>query len=306
MKYLHTCALSLILCLLIAITAGCAASERSSKAAVPPAMPQPGDREMASIDKTTTDESGKSGSEEEYKTYTGPRMIIYTARIYLDVKNIESVSKKLADMVKESRGYFTASSMSTTDGTRKSGSFTIKVPAEALASFTDKICQLGEVSSQSQAGQDVTEEFVDQSARLHNMEIEEKRYQEMYDRAKSVDDMLKVRKELGRVRGDIEALQGRLNYLKNNVAMATVELTLSEHSQSTPRSFWNLKGTVGDAFTALKFMAKFFVVLIIYAVIVFGPFVILIVLLVKAFRKVKRAKVAAPPEPHDTPGTAAP
>jgi hypothetical protein len=291
---------------------GCAMNRGSSMSAVPPpGMPAPSGRSLGDVDKSTRntaderEEQSPVTTTEQSKKYEGPRMIIYTGRINMEVNDVEAAAKRLADMVKESHGYYITSSISKSGESGKSGTFTIKIPADILTSFTDKISQLGEVTGQSQSGQDVTEEFVDQSARLHNMVLEEKKYQDMYDRAKNVDDMLKVRKELGRVRGDIEALQGRLNYMKNNVAMATVDLSLVEHSRSMPHSFWNLKGTVGDAFRALIFMVKLCIVLIIYILIVCLPFVVVIVLIAKAIRAAGKGRAQSPKQ-GQAPGTQEP
>jgi len=46
--------------------------------------------------------------------------------------------------------------------------------------------------------------------------------------ATTVDDILKVEDELARVRGDIESLQGQINYLEQNVEMSLISVSLVE------------------------------------------------------------------------------
>jgi F0F1-type ATP synthase assembly protein I len=250
-----------------------------------------------------------SKSKDESSGLPTKRMIIYTVNMSMVVKDFDSSAKLINTMVDESNGYVVSSQLSSgDDGGGKYGTFTIKVPAESLTSFTDKISQIGEVKSLNKNGEDVTEQWVDLSARLQNMKIEEKHYQDMYDKAKNVDEMLKVRNELGRVRGDIEALQGKLNYLKTNTSMATIVLSLSQKGHATPKSFWDFKGTAGDALTVLKYLIKLVIALAIYGVIVFIPFGMIIWLIVRALRLIRGKGVSRgseakkrvqPPAGHD-------
>jgi polyhydroxyalkanoate synthesis regulator phasin len=204
------------------------------------------------------------------------KMIIYTVNVSMTVKNQERACKDLVLMVNESKGYIISENISKSGEYSKMASFTIKVPAESLTPFVDKLSQLGDVTSQNKSGQDVTEEFVDKSARLENMKREEKRYQELFNVAKTVDDMLKVQRELARVRGDIEALEGRLNYLQKNVAMSTVQLTMEERMSHTPKSFWSFGETFDQAKLALKHLFKSLISCSIYFVVVFIPLILIV------------------------------
>jgi hypothetical protein len=294
---------ALVAMLIIAfIMSGCAQSSMKlggAGSSAPAPMAQAPMR-SSSLEKSSSaaDEEAPPGQDKSGLTDTKKsgetRMIIYTAHMSMTVKDIDAAVKTLTGMVKETGGYIISSSQNSMGDEGKGARYTIKVPAASLTPFQDKIGQIGHVTSQDQTGQDVTEEFVDQSARLHNMSLEEKKYQEMYDRAKSVDDMLKVRRELGRVRGDIEALQGRLQFIKNNVAMATLELTLEEKRVGTPKSFWNFKGSALGAFTTLKYVIKALVVLAIYSVIVLLPLVLFFMalgrILGKIFPKKEKAR----------------
>ncbi|MGV8122801.1 MAG: DUF4349 domain-containing protein [Candidatus Xenobiia bacterium LiM19] len=220
-------------------------------------------------------------------------MIIYTVNMSMVVKDFEASAKLITAMVDESSGYIVSSQLNRSDdGGGRYGTFTLKVPAESLTSFTDKVSQIGEVTSLTKNGEDVTEQWVDLSARLQNMKIEEKHYQGMYDRAKSVDEMLKVRNELGRVRGDIEALEGKLNYLRTNTSMATIVLSITQKGLSTPKSFWNFGGTLSDAVTVLKFLVKTAIALAIYGVIVFIPLGLLIYCIKRVLRLIMKPGVS--------------
>ncbi len=119
------------------------------------------------------------------------------------------------------------------DGTTSSSSqsssaqVTLRVPAEKLASVEAKAAKLGKVLSQSAAQSDVTQQHVDLSARLKNLQAEEIRLRGFLDKAVKVSEMLEIERELSRVRGEIEAMQAQIAYLDSQAAMATLTLALS-------------------------------------------------------------------------------
>ena len=56
----------------------------------------------------------------------------------------------------------------------------------------------------------------------------EARYRELLKFAKKVDEMLSIENQIGNVRAEIESMEGRLNYLKNQVAFSTIKITYYE------------------------------------------------------------------------------
>ncbi|MDO5735472.1 MAG: DUF4349 domain-containing protein [Propionibacteriaceae bacterium] len=114
------------------------------------------------------------------------------------------------------------------DGTALRGWVTVRVPAKDYESFVAGVAKLGVVKFQSEATSDVTQEYVDLSARLENLRAQEVRLRDFFDAAKDVKDMLAIETELGRVRGDIESLDAQVTLLERQAAMATVTVELTE------------------------------------------------------------------------------
>ena len=104
----------------------------------------------------------------------------------------------------------------------------VRVPVAQYAAFTAQASGLGKVLFQSESAQDVTQKHVDLQARLDNLRSEESSLRVMFRRAGSVKDMLLVEQELARVQGDIESLQGQIDYLENQAALATITIELAE------------------------------------------------------------------------------
>jgi len=110
----------------------------------------------------------------------------------------------------------------------RSASVTLRVPADKLAGLIGQLEKIGTVTSQSEAADDVTEQHVDLSARLKNMQAEEVRLRSFFDRAKNVTEMLAIETELARVRGEIESLQAQIDYLERQAAQSTLTIDLYE------------------------------------------------------------------------------
>ncbi|MGO1488466.1 MAG: DUF4349 domain-containing protein [Arachnia sp.] len=114
------------------------------------------------------------------------------------------------------------------DGTALRGWVTVRVPTESYEDFVTAVADLGIVKFQSEASSDVTQEYVDLSARLENLRAQEERLREFFEAATDVEDMLAVETELGRVRGEIESLDAQVTYLERQAAMATITVELTE------------------------------------------------------------------------------
>ena len=77
------------------------------------------------------------------------------------------------------------------------------------------------------------EEFVDLQARLKAKRTLEDRYLELLKKANNVKEMLEIERELSNIREEIEAKQGRLQYLENKVSMSTVNIEFYKTTAET-------------------------------------------------------------------------
>jgi len=102
------------------------------------------------------------------------------------------------------------------------------VPAAQYESVLSQIKALGNVKSESSSGSDVTMQYIDLSARLKNLQAEEKQLSEFMAMTKNVTEALTVEKELFRVRGEIESTTQQLNYLGSQVDFSTITVTVAE------------------------------------------------------------------------------
>ncbi len=155
------------------------------------------------------------------------RKIISTASLTIEVKSVQAAFDNIAKIVQANQGFISSSSTYDSGG-RKNGQMTVRVPQKNFYSSIEQVEALGTVKSKQISGQDVTEEWIDLGARLGNLNKQETRLAEILKNATTVKDVLEVERELERVRGEIERLTGRLNYLNQSVEMSTITVSASE------------------------------------------------------------------------------
>lgn len=153
----------------------------------------------------------------------------------------------------------------------KEGSITVRVPESEYPSFLEDVAGLGEVTSKNVNAQDVTEEYIDVSARLDNLKRQETRLQEILNMTVTVEEVLTVEKELERVRGEIESLTGRLNYLDDRVEFSTITIRVTEPRPIT-RS-WGIRDALSESVNGFISMVNALIILVGYAL----PLVIVLV-----------------------------
>ncbi|NLN07074.1 MAG: DUF4349 domain-containing protein [Firmicutes bacterium] len=153
--------------------------------------------------------------------------LIRTAHIDMDVENIDAALAAIADTAKAEGGYLAKSSVFGADEMRRA-TLSVRLPAEKLEQFLAEIKKLGKVKSSSVGEDDVTLRYVDLEARIRNLARQEERLLAILERAETVEDILRIEKELGRVRGELEALTAEFRYLQDRVDYATVQLSLTE------------------------------------------------------------------------------
>ena len=104
----------------------------------------------------------------------------------------------------------------------------VRVPSASFDRLVEEIKGYGDVEHASDSVQDVTQQYIDLEARIKNLKAEEERFVAIFEQADTVEDMLAVERELARLRGDIESLEGQFRYLSNRVDYASLQIGIEE------------------------------------------------------------------------------
>lgn len=157
------------------------------------------------------------------------RKVIYTGQLHLLVKNFEKTRMELEEKSKKYGGYIVESNVFRNEDKQVSGMVVLRIPEHHFQTFLNEAERTAtKVTERSVSGQDVTEEYVDLESRLKSKRAVEERLNEFMKKAEKTEDLLKISSDLSKVQEDIEALVGRMEYLKNQTALSTITITIDE------------------------------------------------------------------------------
>jgi anti-sigma factor RsiW len=157
------------------------------------------------------------------------RKLIRNAQLDLEVKSFPAAVDQIAALTKVAGGYVDTSNSQRGGNGKLQGTVVVKVLPQNLDDFLLKLRDVGELKNQSVSTEDVTKEYVDTQARLDNARRMETQLQALLARNNGkVSELLMVERELGRVRGEIEQMQGELKLYDFQVEYATVTLSVQE------------------------------------------------------------------------------
>ncbi len=205
------------------------------------------------------------------------RMIVRTASLSLVVKDTEQTLEDIERLATELEGY--VSNLQTWRyNDQLAGSVTVRIPEGSFDQARERIKELAiELESENVSGQDVTEEYVDLEARLHNLEVAEVELLELLDSAqethKDAESILAIYNEITNVRQQIEQIKGRMQYLENSSALATLTITVTPEEIEEPvvEPGWEPLRQARDALRALVNALEFLADVLIWAALFLLP-----------------------------------
>src|SRR5438034_2323735 len=169
---------------------------------------------------------------------TANRKHIRNGEVELEIVSFDDAVQKITAVANEERGYIATTSSEKQANGKLKGEIVVKVLPENLDHFLQKVRGIGELKNQMLGTEDVTKAYFDTDARLKNARVMEQRLIDMLKtKTGKVFDLLQVEKELGRVREEIEKMQGELKYWDSQVQFATVTISLAEKDMEEPARF---------------------------------------------------------------------
>ena len=224
---------------------------------------------------------------------TGDRDVIRRASLQLHAADTRAAFDDIVAMVEAAGGFVANAEVhpTSTEDEQPQISMTLRIPADQLTETMAAIKESAdEVVAESQSAEDVTEQFIDLEARLTNLEaletelralLQEVRLQENADPEK----ILTVFNELSSVRGQIEQIQGQLNYLEDATSLATLSVQLTQTPSAAPivDEAWapveTVRNALGNLVEGLQGVADWTINFALYALpmllITVGPLVLI-------------------------------
>lgn len=197
------------------------------------------------------------------------RLIVRTGQASIEVDSLSSAMAGLRRMVQRVGGFVADASIQSGRNQLRSATLEVKVPAGRFDELTEGLEPLGRLQFVNVGADDVSEEFVDLTARVENgRRLEDRLVELLRTRTGKLQDVLTVERELARVREEIERMEGRIRFLKTSAQLSTLSISLFEppplvaahpgHSviaEAFKTAWRNFVGVLAGAIASLGFLA---------------------------------------------------
>ena len=249
-----------LLVLLLTLPA-CGGSSGSSSGSAGGGAAQSGGADASAGQEVAQAGSGSAGSEaaavpsksnsDGAASHDFDRKVVKTAELGIRAGDARRSAEKAQQLAADYGGSVFSSRTERTDGS-VSAELVLLVPSPKFEKVLAELRKLGEsVTTDTVKGEDVTGEYVDLKSRERNLQAAEKSLLKLYDKAKSVEDTLKVQNELTDVRGQIEQAQGRIQYLEQRTSSSRITLDIQPVTGTAASlSAWDPAGVVDRAWGA--------------------------------------------------------
>lgn len=185
------------------------------------------------------------------------RMIIRNANMSIVVRDASDVLRQVTALA-DTKGGYVAESKQWKEREQVRASATLRVPATQLMPVLAAIRGLAiRVDRENVTAQDVSQEYSDLGAQLRNLQVAETELRELLKtvrvRTQKASEIMEIYTEITKVRGEIDGIQGRIQYLSQMTALSTITLELIPDVLAAPvvEPGWQPVATVKNASRSL-------------------------------------------------------
>ena len=176
---------------------------------------------------SVTDSDGGSDSDQLETGYppvaAQNRLIVRIVDMTIEVDDVPGRINDVSGIALQRGGWVVSEQRSS----QHVGHISIRVPSAQLDSAVRAVSDLGlDVLSLISTSDDVTEEYFDVQARIANLNVTRDALRELLNREGELEDILEVQREITRVSGEIEVLEGRKRLLEQTSATSLINVTL--------------------------------------------------------------------------------
>jgi hypothetical protein len=121
---------------------------------------------------------------------------------------------------------------------------TLRIPAEEFTAVMDAVGDLGTVDNKSVSRVDVTTQVLDLDARIAVLQTSVGRMNQLLSEAESVSDLIAAEGALAERQGQLDSLVSQRDYLKDQVTMSTITVTIAGSAPTPLTTLWATVGGV--------------------------------------------------------------
>lgn len=226
-------------------------------------------------------EAGASFDSSNSQSATIEQKIIKNGNIKFETDDLETTYTQIKQAIKKGNAYV----QNDNEG-KEYGSIyrrlSVRIPSQNFDSFIKDISTGVPYFDQKEiSAQDVTAEYIDLDARLKAKKKLENRYLELLSKATKMSEMLAIEAQLSAIREEVEAKEGQLRYMQNQVSLSTITIefykTVAEESGVTISYGAKVWNAIKSGFYGIS---SFFL-----GLLEVWPFIILAIVLIYFIRK---------------------
>jgi hypothetical protein len=205
-----------------------------------------------------------------------PRIQI-NGNLSLEVQNVSVALEQTRALVIQYGGSITSSDSG--NSFNRYANISALIPRDSFYELIGAVKNIAtKVTNENINSNDVTEQFVDIEARLNVMKETEKRFITLLSETANVEEVMSVERELMRLRGEIDSLEGRMKYLSKTTDNSVLNIYMTEEVPIIG-SGWSFFDSLDNSVRAMVSFSKQSADFLI-RIIVFLPFLIGAILLV--------------------------
>ena len=170
------------------------------------------------------------------------RDIIFTADLTVAVTDVTTAGEQATREI-QALGGFLFGQRTAGDPTPMS-ILTFKVAPEDFQEALDRLGSIGDLRTQNVSADDVTERIVDVQSRINTAEASVERLRALLEGAVDITTIVELENELLERETQLETMRGSLRTLEDQVALATIVLTITE-AESRPAVSLNVTTYLG-------------------------------------------------------------
>ncbi|MBE5997598.1 MAG: DUF4349 domain-containing protein [Lachnospiraceae bacterium] len=187
-----------------------------------------------------TTEQGSSGSGEEGSgTTLSSDKLVYTCYLEIETTEYQKTVQAIREKIRQYNAIIESETENDNDynwyysGHRKTSgtmymSIRIRVPVKDYDAFVTDAGNFGKVTSRSQNVENISRQYHSTEARIEALEKEEKRLNEMMDKADTIEEMIYIEERLTDVESELNANRTNLASMDVDVAYSTVNINVRE------------------------------------------------------------------------------
>jgi hypothetical protein len=214
------------------------------------------------------DADKEKGADKRKPALAEERKIIYTANLGVVVEDFDEAKDRFLALLKERGGYVVQSDIEGGQpGSRRTATWTVRVPAARFDSFLDEVGKLGELRHRKVDSEDVTDQYHDTTEEIKNYKLSEAALLRLYTKkiaSSTLEDVLKLQAQITEVQGKINVLKGRIKRWDKLTEYSTATVVLTSRKDYAPPVEPNFGNRLSETFRAS-----------LNALIAFGKFLVL-------------------------------